>query len=324
MPNMPNYKNISIILPTCNRQKELLECLESFKTQIFPKDNLEIIIVDDGSDIPVQNYVNIQSYGINIQILRQEKNYGPARARNLAINKAKNDIIIFVNDDIILTQDFLMKHLNAHNLYSDINVAVLGKIDWLPSLRKTALMHYISEIAGLQFAYYKIQNYQDAGFEHFYTANISIKNQYLTETAELFCEKFTKPSFEDIELSYRLERRWFLRIIYLEDILVYHNHSITLPLFYKRQFDAGQMSVVFYTEHEKMFREETLYVINNAIPIYKDIPQDDMILYNKMLEAKQESPPEKQATYFNNFFENVLKTAYLSGKAHYIQENKIQ
>ena len=72
---MKNNKFLSIIIPIYNNPRDVLDLLNSIK--IFDRNNLEIIIIDDGSNPKLQykfNKFNIKYFYI--------KNSGPAFARN--------------------------------------------------------------------------------------------------------------------------------------------------------------------------------------------------------------------------------------------------
>ena len=73
---------LSIILPVYNVEKFIPDCLDSLETQDLPKEEYEIICVDDGSpDNAVQVIEAYQKKYSNIRLVRQE-NSGVCAARN--------------------------------------------------------------------------------------------------------------------------------------------------------------------------------------------------------------------------------------------------
>jgi GalNAc5-diNAcBac-PP-undecaprenol beta-1,3-glucosyltransferase len=74
----------SLIICSYNQKKEWLQNALSSAEGLFD----EIIIVDDGSDIPVRG-----------STVRHNKNYGLYKAKNTGINLATGDIIAFLDDD---------------------------------------------------------------------------------------------------------------------------------------------------------------------------------------------------------------------------------
>ena len=92
---------ISVIVPVYNAEKYLRECLDSIVNQTYK--NIEIILVDDGStdgsgaicDEYADKDVRIKVYHI--------PNGGASNARNLGIDNADGEYLMFVDsDDIIL------------------------------------------------------------------------------------------------------------------------------------------------------------------------------------------------------------------------------
>lgn len=95
----------SFIIPAYNAAKTLNRCLNSVKSQT--RSNWECIIVDDGSKDDTLNI--IQEYSKNdlrIKVFTQQ-NLGPGQARNLAIDNATGDYVIFIDADDFITPDYL-------------------------------------------------------------------------------------------------------------------------------------------------------------------------------------------------------------------------
>ena len=84
---------VTIIIPTYNRASLLSRAIESVLEQSHG--NLELIVVDDGSDDNTAEIIN--DYG-NIIYLYQE-NMGPAAARNRGIKAAAHELIAFLDSD---------------------------------------------------------------------------------------------------------------------------------------------------------------------------------------------------------------------------------
>lgn len=94
--------SVSIIIPTYNRAKFLVEALESVYSQT--RKPLEIIVVDDGSTDNTRTALSESEF--NVKYVYQ-KNSGPAAARNAGIAVAKGDVIAFLDDDDLLVPNAL-------------------------------------------------------------------------------------------------------------------------------------------------------------------------------------------------------------------------
>lgn len=109
---------LSFIVPVYNTENYLAECLDSLLEQDIPKEEYEIICVNDGStdgspDI-LQEYANAHS---NILVIDQE-NGGLSSARNAGLNVAMGEYIWFVDSDDFIQRNILLnfqsKIRNSH------------------------------------------------------------------------------------------------------------------------------------------------------------------------------------------------------------------
>ena len=88
---------ISVVIPSFNRPKALVECLRALDLQEATL-SYEVIVIDDGSQFPLVDSINTLEFSFPLRILRQE-NQGPGAARNYGVYQAKGDIILFTDDD---------------------------------------------------------------------------------------------------------------------------------------------------------------------------------------------------------------------------------
>ena len=96
-------EKVSIILPVFNVEKYLGDCLDSLVNQTYQ--NLEIIIVDDGS--PDSSGMIADQYADQdgrIRVIHKE-NGGVASARNAGLKMADGDYVIFVDPDDWVSED---------------------------------------------------------------------------------------------------------------------------------------------------------------------------------------------------------------------------
>lgn len=236
------YNSISIIIPTYNRADILEKTLESIKSADFNQKNLEIIVVDDGS---IDNTKNIIK---NFDVLYfYQKNNGQASARNKGIKKAKNDIIIFIGDDIILKKDFLSEHLKFHNKYKENNFAILGYTNWHRDIEKNKFNNFLIN-GGPQFDYRKLRHNTKTNFWHFYTSNISLKRELIQN--EVFPEIYKTYGWEDIEFGFSLYKKYNLKIVYNRNAIGYHLHKINFNSLKQRMISIGKNGYIFQTRHK--------------------------------------------------------------------------
>jgi glycosyltransferase involved in cell wall biosynthesis len=219
----------SVVITTYNRAEILQKTLEAFYNQSVKEVDYEVIVVNDGGTDETARVVSqFKKKHRNLIYIRQ-KNQGQGVARNTGIKKARGEVIILGQDDIIPTHDFLYEHQKFHYMHPAENEAVLGFTAWHPELKVTPFMNWLvngssifGKFGGHQFAYEKLKGKKLANFNFFYTSNISLKRSLLKRFS--FDPVFSSYGWEDIELGYRLEKQAKLKLYYNSWAVGYHYH----------------------------------------------------------------------------------------------------
>jgi GT2 family glycosyltransferase len=115
----------SIIIPSWNARERLYLNLVALNNQDYQGDDVEIIVVDNGSKDRTMDMLKDFKSRFPLRTLRLEENRGIARGRNQGILEARGDILIFHDSDMIASRDFVRKHIQAHEKGSDLVVCGL-------------------------------------------------------------------------------------------------------------------------------------------------------------------------------------------------------
>ncbi len=105
---------ISIVLTTYNSERVISQVLYSIVNQEFPLNEIEIIIIDDGSrdktkDILIDFRERYREKFYDIKIIFHEKNFGVSKARNDGLRIAQGDYILILDHDVVMQQETLRK-----------------------------------------------------------------------------------------------------------------------------------------------------------------------------------------------------------------------
>ena len=110
---------ISIIIPTYNREKYILNSIKSVLNQTY--NNIEIIVIDDCSTDNTKSEIS-KIKDRRIRYIKLNNNNGAAYARNFGIKLAKGKYISFQDSDDIYHYDKLKEQLSNLNRYkSDLD-----------------------------------------------------------------------------------------------------------------------------------------------------------------------------------------------------------
>ncbi len=248
---------LSVVIPTHNRSDILRRCLQALAAQNLPKNNFEVIVVDDGSKDDTRKTAQAFQKKFARFVYLHQKNQGQGIARNHGVQYAKGEIVVFIGDDIMALEDFLAEHLRFHLRHNLENEAVLGFTAWHPKNTISPFMNWLTNgssvfgrFGGHQFAYEKLRGKKEADFNFFYTSNISLKRSLVDKYP--FDPAFSGYGWEDIELGYRLYRREKLKIYYNAQAIGYHDHVMTEDSLAGRMRAIGKSAWIFQRKYPEL------------------------------------------------------------------------
>ena len=234
---------ISIIIPAYNEEKHLPLCLESLSNLNYPKRNIEIIVVDNGSTDRTREIA--RSFGV--RLLRDDtKNV--SGLRNYGVANSKGDILAFVDADCIVSKDWLK---NALKYFEAMDVVAWGAPPTPPEnptwVQKTwYLVRQKSEM---------IQN-----VDWLESMNLFVrKDQFLAVGG--FNESLV--TCEDVDFCYRLSK--YGRITSDSQIEVIHlGEAPTVKIFIKKEIWRGHSNLSGFRSHGLSLKE----IPSLVMPLY--------------------------------------------------------
>ena len=97
---------ISVVIPSYNRPTQLATCLHAVSRLDYPVDRFEVIVVDDGSSVPLEPIIVPFRSRLNIVLLTQP-NLGCGPARNAGARRARGQLLVFTDDDAVPAPEWL-------------------------------------------------------------------------------------------------------------------------------------------------------------------------------------------------------------------------
>ncbi|MBL4955057.1 CDP-glycerol:glycerophosphate glycerophosphotransferase [Neobacillus sp. YIM B02564] len=124
---------VSIIIPYYNSNEFIKECLDSIFQQSYP--NLEIIIINDGSDAENTAYLESLLTDDRIIYVKNEENRGVAFSRNKGLELATGEYVYFLDSDDALTHnaiEVLVHHIQEFPVISGRKKRLVRSSDYVP------------------------------------------------------------------------------------------------------------------------------------------------------------------------------------------------
>ncbi|MGB9743308.1 MAG: glycosyltransferase family 2 protein [Minisyncoccales bacterium] len=143
---------LSVIVPTYNREKDLEECLSSILNQTFQPN--EIIIVDNSNNNETEKMIEtkkeiFKKRGIPIKYIKNPRENSLTLARNIGVKNSFGEIILFLDDDVILNKNYIEEILKIYKKYPD----ALGVQGYILRRNISKIKNFINRI--FYFSYYK-------------------------------------------------------------------------------------------------------------------------------------------------------------------------
>lgn len=198
---------VSIIIPAYNAAKHIDRCLTAIKASSYP--SYEIIVVDDGS---TDDSIHI-ARKMGATVFQMPHQSGPAAARNLGAEKAKGNILFFVDADVLIQRETVARVASDFQQNPDI-VAVFGSYDDSP-----AESNFLSQYKNL--FHHFVHQQASAEAMTFWAGCGAIRRELFQKIGGFDQERYRRPEIEDIELGYRMRRMGY-RILLDKDLQVKH------------------------------------------------------------------------------------------------------
>jgi lipopolysaccharide/colanic/teichoic acid biosynthesis glycosyltransferase/glycosyltransferase involved in cell wall biosynthesis len=227
---MTTQPHVSVVVPAYNAAGTIDLCLDALADQTFPREDYEIIVVDDGSTDDTRARVGAHA---GVQLVTQD-HAGPAAARNLGAQRAMGDILLFTDADCAPARDWIERMCAAFDDKGTVGVK---------GAYVTRQQEIVARFAQLEYEakYDRMAQHRFIDFIDTYAAGYR-RDVFLANGG--FDPIFPHASVEDQEFSFRLARQG-LKMVFIQDALVYHlSHPGSVLTYWRRKFRIGYWKVL--------------------------------------------------------------------------------
>jgi len=202
----------SVIIPYFNRKELLFNTLIALNKQQCEK-KFEVILVDDCSKDLQEKELEKLNLNFELHYIKNDKQYSSAYSRNIGIQNAKGNIIIFMDCDLLVDTHYIENHLKFFEYSQKKEIIQIGlrktlkevindnysfndllKYDYSIDTRENIFKTYSYNLATIKGAWHLV-----------WSNNISIPKKVL-EKYGVFDPYFKNWGLEDVELAYRFTK----------------------------------------------------------------------------------------------------------------------
>ena len=232
---------VSILIPTKNAVKTISQCLDSVLSLDYPKEGLEVYVIDAFSDDGTQDI--LQEYQKkHTGLLRViEADLNVPQAYNMILKETKGEFIGFLDADAVVDRN------------------------WLKVLIPFLDSPQVGGGGGIVLTINK---------ENRFAKCVGYELQDRFERMPKYCTRFPTDNFlvrknilrlkfnEELDTGYDADMCYSiiksgLKIVYVSDAIVYHYHRDSVKKFFKQQFTYGFNAIRLYVKHFLFITKDT-------------------------------------------------------------------
>jgi glycosyltransferase involved in cell wall biosynthesis len=228
----------SIVVPTFSRPDEVAELLNSLKEQ--KNQDFEVILADGSMDDSVKHIASQFTDSLRIKHLYR-KGLGISESRNLGVENAEGDMVVFFDSDCVIPPlylDKVRKHLSVNPLDA---YGGPDRADESFNNSQKAISYAMTSLfttGGIRGRKQHMGKYQPRTF------NMGIRRQVFTSLKGFSGLKVS----EDIDLSIRLDKAGY-RTGLIEEAYVYHKRRSTFYKFFRQVLSFGSGRIDLQLRH---------------------------------------------------------------------------
>jgi len=255
--------SVSVIIPVYNDSSGLKDTLDCLVEQVFPKDQFEIIVVDNGS---TDNTTDIgrkyaSQFKESIRFVFENKVRGSYAARNKGIEVSNGKLLIFLDANITVGSDYIEK---VNDKFRDSIIDYLG-----------CNVKMLVKNSSISSRY---------NFIHGFNIENSIHNENYTPSCNLIVKKKVIDDIGhfdsrlegggDFEFGERVKSAGFI-LDYAEDIILYHPTRSSYKLLIEKALRVGRGNAQMAFYYPKKYK----YLMNRHFRIGAFCPRNPLTYF---------------------------------------------
>ena len=244
---------VSVIVPVYDGERTIRKCLDSIMKLNYPKDKFEVLVIDDEStDKTVQI---VKQYPVKL-IMKTHGGY--PSTMNVGIENAKGEIVLNVDSDTYISEDWLNKVIKEFN---DSKVGVVGGF-----ISRAPTSSFWAKLVGYDSEYRQHQAIQKSNYMDHITTSCTAFRRKLFDDIGFFDESFRLGSDED--LTHRAFKAGW-KLVVKKNAICYHDFKGSFRSYVKQHhFREGWYQFKEIRKHPELIRGKKIYPAKLYVPLF--------------------------------------------------------
>lgn len=231
-----NHLFVSIIIPCFNEEEYIGRCIDSIKHQHY-EGKYEIIVVDNGSTDDTLKI--IKDKGITLE---HAKKKGPAPVKNKGIERARGEILVFIDGDCVAAEDWLNNIVSGFK--NQHTGCVAGEIMADERKNLSVLEQFLNKKGYLS----QKQHVEHPFLPYAATANTAYRREVFDKIGFFDESLFVG---EDADFSWRMHLFTNYKVTYIPEAMVFHPYESSLKNLFYQKIRHASGSVKTYKKYRK-------------------------------------------------------------------------
>ncbi len=245
---LTNY--FSIIIPAYSEEENVPKLLNDIKDAFNDIENFEVILVDDGSPVKLEEIIDLSEYGLNIKIIRNYFNLGQSKSIEIGLENSEGDVIGLIDADCQNPPKELRKLYDYY--FSNIN-KYHAVISYRKNRKDEFLRKFISKLANLILKVFTKSKFKDLGsslkvIRKDCLSSLVFKgdmHRFISPMLQARGYDLVELEVEHLHRTYGVSKYGFGRIIpvFVDGILFYLTAGFTRP----SKYAIGKLSFLLFS-----------------------------------------------------------------------------
>lgn len=271
-PPVEYEPTISVIIPTRNRWDLLHPCIDSVLDSDWPKEKLEVVVVDNASN-EEETILGLKRYAeeLGVRVLRDERPFNYSQLNNFAVVESRGELLVFLNNDTVVRDSRWLHKLSqfamqpgagavgAKLLYPDETIQHVGVVLGIQG----GAGHVFVGLRENDSGYHGLASY-DREVSAVTGACLAVRRDAFLAAGKF--DENLKVAFNDIALCARLTEEGKQNYL-VADPLIIHHESKTRGYSTTRSKQIAELKEAIYTRQRfnSIFRNDPFYSPNLSL-----------------------------------------------------------